>query len=168
MTTKKELTGNIARMEKELEEMKASLENMPDDKPPRDGVALDWGGDRFVVDGVGNIAILQSKHYWPDSTLRHGSTFTTREAAEKEVQRRKLVQRMRVAANEAGGVDWEDTSTEKYYPKYRLGGKCNKLRVCCKWIRSSQLPHFPTEESLETFMDSLSKEEQKLLICGLD
>ena len=41
MTSKKELTGNIARMEKELKEMKASLENIPDDKPQRDGVALD-------------------------------------------------------------------------------------------------------------------------------
>ncbi len=167
MTTKKELTGNIARMEKELEEMKASLENMPDDKPQRDGAALDWGGDRFVVDGVGNISTLQSKYYWPDSTLRHGSTFTTREAAEKEIQRRNLVQRDGAAANEAGGVDWEDTPTEKWFPEYRLDGEY--YTTCCAvLLRSSQLPHFPTEESLENFMDSLSEEEQKLLICGLD
>ena len=163
MTTKKELTGNIARMEKELEEMKASLENMPDDKPQRDGVALDLvSGDVVSLYSCGSICYNVPVPY----ELEQGNVLTSPEAARKEGKRRELVQRMRVAANEAGGVDWEDTSL-KYYPVYSVAENLYTTRPAVA-IRTSQLPHFPTEESLEVFMDSLSKEEQKLLICGLD
>ena len=166
MTTKKELTGNIARMEKELEEMKASLENMPDDKPQRDGVALDIASASCNILSSGNVGTFVGASDLTTRHLNQGGLFTTREAAEKEIQRRKLVQRMRVAANEAGGVDWGDNSL-KYYPVYSEAENLYTIWPAT-YIRSSQLPHFPTEESLETFMDSLSKEEQKLLICGLD
>tara|TARA_R110000772_G_C13228185_1_gene432479 strand:+ start:481 stop:939 length:459 start_codon:yes stop_codon:yes gene_type:complete len=92
------------------------------------------------------------------------NAFIDEESAGLQAQRNTLVYKTRVAALECP-VDWSDEGN-KYYPTWIISGHYGVGIVYS--IRRSQLPHFANRLKLEMFMDSLSTEEQKLLICGVE
>ena len=166
--TVQQLEENIARMEKQLEEMKTALK----DKMRGDGVALEKADKLWFLNPAGDALIIKCTP--AVDVVNQGHYFTSKEAAMKESERRGLVQKMRIAAHEAGGVDWGETLFgSKYFPYWSRDFKDPKLENSVKYgmtgfERFSQLPHFPTEESLKGFIETLTKEQQKLLICGVD
>jgi hypothetical protein len=77
---------------------------------------------------------------------------------------------MRVAAVDSP-VDWSDEGkNRKYYQYYPLWDfASNRCAINCSCtLRVSQLPHFASRERLDEFMDTLSADEQQLLICGVE
>jgi hypothetical protein len=92
------------------------------------------------------------------------NAFIDEESAKLQAQRNTLVYRMRVAAAECP-VDWSK-GENKYYPTWIIRGHYGVGIVYS--IRASQLPHFANRLKLVMFMNSLSTEEQKLLICGVE
>jgi len=155
------LEENIARMEKELAAMKAALESKK-----HKGVALGKAEKLWWLDS-GGYASTNMTFFSSSSTMRQGNFFTSKEAAEKESERRELVQKMRIAAHEAGGVDWADLESSKYYPTWGVASNVYDVRDYTSHINSS-LPHFPSSESLVDFMATLTLDQACLLICGLD
>jgi hypothetical protein len=96
--------------------------------------------------------------------IKNDNAFIDQESAQLQAQRNTLVHKMRVAAAECP-VDWSKQEY-KYYPTWFISGHYGVEAVSS--IRASQLPHFACEEKLRTFMQSLSTDQQKLLICGVE
>lgn len=165
MSKKQELSDNIKRMEQELAEMKENLAKMPDDKPEYRGVARNTSEARYYVSVLGSVRIDVAID---PSCVKQGNNFTDNFSAQQESKRRILVQRMRVAASEVAPCDdWVMHSDYKYFPYWDHA--VSRYDVAYRQtMRSSNLPHFPNSVDLRKFMDSLTKEEQQLLICGLD
>jgi hypothetical protein len=93
------------------------------------------------------------------------NAFIDEESAKLQAQRNTLVYRMRLAALESP-VDWSNKEV-KYLPiwDYEDGDTYVASR---HYSRSSQLPHFACDAELRKFIHSLSTDEQKLLICGVE
>jgi hypothetical protein len=110
--------------------------------------------------------IFNNKHGFLPSVcfINNDNAFIDEESAQLQAQRNTLVHKMRVAAAECP-VDWSKQEY-KYYPTWFISGHYGVGAVSS--IRASQLPHFACEEKLRTFMQSLSTDEQKLLICGVE
>jgi hypothetical protein len=97
--------------------------------------------------------------------IENDNAFIDEESAQLQAQRNTLVYRMRVAALDCP-VDWSE-NTDKHYPRWNFAIKNSDL-IFVSVVRNSQLPHFASKFKLEIFMNSLSTEEQKLLICGVE
>jgi hypothetical protein len=97
--------------------------------------------------------------------VENDNAFIDKESAQLQAQRNTLVYRMRVAALESP-VDWSNEEA-KYLPiwDYEDGDTNVSSR---HYSRSSQLPHFACDAELRKFIRLLSKDEQKLLICGVE
>jgi hypothetical protein len=97
--------------------------------------------------------------------VENDNAFIDEESAQLQAQRNTLVYRMRVAALECP-VDWNDGKD-----KYFLSWGCDNKKTIIQYaqvVRRSQLPHFACYARLKNFMNSLSTDEQKLLICGVE
>jgi hypothetical protein len=124
---------------------------------------------RILIEGVGCCFLSSDGSVFSsqDSTglIENDNAFIDQESAQLQAQRNTLVYRMRVAASECP-VDWDDTQ-DKYYPRWNLSFKNSDL-MSVSAVRNSQLPHFACYARLKNFMNSLSTDEQKLLICGVE
>jgi hypothetical protein len=123
---------------------------------------------RILFDGI-DCCFLSSdgsvfSSQYSDGLMENDNAFIDKESAQLQAQRNTLVYRMRVAALECP-VDWSE-GENKYYPTWIIRGHYGVGIVYS--IRASQLPHFANRSKLEMFMNSLSTEEQKLLICGVE
>jgi hypothetical protein len=124
---------------------------------------------RFLVDGVNCFFLSPCGSLFDDedssSLAENDNAFIDKESAQLQAQRNTLVYRMRVAAAECP-VDWSNQED-----KYFLSLDCydNEINIAySKIVRRSQLPHFASKFKLEIFINSLSTDEQKLLICGVE
>tara|TARA_R110000823_G_scaffold278607_2_gene396991 strand:+ start:141 stop:626 length:486 start_codon:yes stop_codon:yes gene_type:complete len=97
--------------------------------------------------------------------VENDNAFIDQESAQLQAQRNKLVYRMRVAALECP-VNWNDKE-EKYFLSWACDDKETIIQYA-QVVRSSQLPHFACYAKLKNFMNSLSKDQQKLLIYGVE
>jgi hypothetical protein len=115
----------------------------------------------YGLDSLGNIF----QYFDGDLGVSNDNAFIDQESAQLQAQRNTLVYRMRVAALESP-VDWSNEEA-KYLPiwDYEDGDTNVASR---HYSRSSQLPHFACEAELRKFIRLLSKDEQKLLICGVE
>ncbi|MFT4804560.1 MAG: hypothetical protein ACI9YE_001764 [Psychroserpens sp.] len=124
---------------------------------------------RFLVDGVNCFFLSPCGSLFDDedssSLAENDNAFIDKESAQLQAQRNTLVYRMRVAALESP-VDWSNEEA-KYLPiwDYEDGDTNVSSR---HYSRSSQLPHFACDAELRKFIRLLSKDEQKLLICGVE
>ena len=93
------------------------------------------------------------------------NAFIDKESAQLQAQRNKLAHKMRLAAADSP-VDWSNREN-KYSPTwdFRVNSYCADI----SWsIRISQLPYFAKRSKLEMFMNTLSPQEQKLLVVGVE
>ena len=121
--------------------------------------------DRSDIFCLGIEGSLISGHLYYHECINNDNAFTDKESAQLQSQRNTLVYKMRVAADDSP-VDWND-NTHKYYPGWDFECECIYFSSI-SYIRISQLPHFVCKNKLEAFMNSLSSDEQKLLICGVE
>jgi hypothetical protein len=128
-------------------------------KPKSKRIVIYADGRAYAVMTNGNI-----DEFYHCSTIENDNAFIDRESAQLQAQRNTLVHKMRLAALECP-VDWSD-GKDKYYPTWIMRGHYGVGTVYS--IRASQLPHFANRLKLEAFMHSLSTDEQKLLICGVE
>ena len=157
MTTKQEILEQIKILQ-------AKADGLADDKPNVGRVALNSEEVRYQL--FSDWYIIPCK-YQGSRVLEQGNYFTSLKAAQLESKRRELVQKMRIAADEAGGVDWNNLLEYKYHPCYDF--EREDVFISYRYhSRSCQLPHFPDRGSLEHFLADLTKHEERLLICGLD
>jgi hypothetical protein len=125
---------------------------------------------RILIDSsfgwwLGGNGDIYKIHVKKSVYIENDNAFIDEESAQLQAQRNTLVYRMRVAALECP-VDWSDQED-----KYFLSFDCydNEINIAySKIVRRSQLPHFASKFKLEIFMNSLSTDEQKLLICGVE
>jgi hypothetical protein len=129
-------------------------------KPKSKRIVIDEGQDSYSVHAYGQPYSRRTR-----DAINNDNTFVDEQSAKLQSQRNTLVYNMRVAALECP-VDWIDCE-EKYFPSWDCKDKCIyvSFRHC---NRASQLPHFLCDDKLFKFMDSLSADEQKLLICGVE
>jgi hypothetical protein len=108
---------------------------------------------------------FKSYSAYVNECMKNDNAFIDEESAQLQAQRNTLVYRMRVAALESP-VDWSNEEA-KYLPiwDYQDGDTNVASR---HYSRSSQLPHFACDAELRKFIRLLSKDEQKLLICGVE
>jgi hypothetical protein len=99
------------------------------------------------------------------SVCKNDNAFVDEESAQLQSQRNTLVHKMRLAALECP-VDWSDKDA-KFYPKWLFLYNMFEY-VGTETQRDSQLPHFASQVKLQDFMSSLSTDERKLLICGVE
>jgi hypothetical protein len=139
---------------------KAEAEQAKELAKPKSKRALFIHKNAFCVTGIGGTAT-----HGFIGMVENDNAFIDKESAQLQAQRNTLVYRMRVAAAECP-VDW-DYCGNKFYPAW---SHINKSYNCLasQVNRKSQLSHFACEEKLNMFMNSLSTDEQKLLICGVE
>tara|TARA_R110000772_G_scaffold128048_1_gene235605 strand:+ start:52 stop:540 length:489 start_codon:yes stop_codon:yes gene_type:complete len=129
-------------------------------KPKSKRILIKAHGLAYGLIARGNV-----DKYHSCDIIQNDNAFIDKESALLEAQRNTLVYRMRVAAAESP-VDWSD-KLDKFHPNW----DCLRIRWNLSWantFRYSQLPHFACKEKLKESMKSLSPEEQKLLICGVE
>jgi hypothetical protein len=117
----------------------------------------------YYVDNSGRTS--SSCLYHPEYFINNDNAFIDEASAQIQAQRNTLVYRMRVAALESP-VDWGKYQ-DKYYPCWYLTDNSLDFETA-RLFRTSQLPHFACKEKLREFMENLSTDEQKLLICGVE
>jgi hypothetical protein len=145
-------TENLCR----LEEMQAKELAKPKSK-------------RILIEGVGccfsssDGSVFSSQY--STGLIENDNAFIDKESAQLQAQRNTLVYRMRVAALECP-VNWNDKE-EKYFLSWACDDKETIIQYA-QVVRSSQLPHFACYAKLKNFMNSLSKDQQKLLIYGVE
>jgi hypothetical protein len=108
---------------------------------------------------------FKSYSAYVNECMKNDNAFIDEESAQLQSQRNTLVYRMRVAAAECP-VDWSDGED-----KYFLSWGCDDKKTIIQYaqvVRRSQLPHFACYAKLKNFMNSLSTDQQKLLICGVE
>ncbi len=131
------------------------------EKPKSKRILVD-GLDCHFVSPVGSVFDNEDS----SSLTDNDNAFIDKESAQLQAQRNTLVYKMRVDALECP-VDWSNFE-KKYYPTWKFN-QCGELFFHhSNFIRVSQLPHFASKSKLEIFMNSLSADEQKLLICGVE
>jgi hypothetical protein len=128
---------------------------------PKSKRGLRDSGSSYGLDSLGNTF----QYFHGDLGVSNDNAFIDEESAQLQAQRNTLVYRMRVAALECP-VDWSNEEA-KYLPiwDYQEGDTNVRSR---HYSRSCQLPHFACDEELRKFIRLLSKDEQKLLICGVE
>ena len=119
------------------------------------GYALNSLGDAFNCNNT-DLATLAS----------NDNAFIDKESAQLQAQRNKLVHKMRLAAADCP-VDWSDNQASKYYVIWDFDDSSRYVRSS-GYNRHSQLPHFSNCSKLEMFMSTLSPQEQKLLVAGVE
>jgi hypothetical protein len=139
---------------------KAEAEQAKELAKPKSKRALFIHKNAFCVTGIGGTAT-----HGFIGMVENDNAFIDKESAQLQAQRNTLVYRMRVAALESP-VDWSNEEA-KYLPiwDYQEGDTNVRSR---HYSRSCQLPHFACDEELRKFIRLLSKDEQKLLICGVE
>ena len=140
---------------------KAEAEQAKELAKPKSKRGLRDSRSSYGLDSLGNIF----QYFDGDLGVSNDNAFIDQESAQLQAQRNTLVYRMRVAAAECP-VDWSDENA-KFYPKWLFLYNMYQY-VGAETQRDSQLPHFSCEFKLITFMKSLSTDEQKLLICGVE
>jgi hypothetical protein len=152
---------------KKAKELLSQLENkhaveLAKPKSKRALNSLEIGTKVSYLGGNGNV---HSSHGGALQFRRNDNSFVDYKAAELQAQRNTLVYRMRLAALDCP-VDWSNEEA-KYLPiwDYVDGDTYVSSRL---YSRSSQLPHFACDAELRKFIRLLSKDEQKLLICGVE
>jgi hypothetical protein len=125
---------------------------------------------RIVIESVGCCFLSSDGSAFSSQDFtglaENDNAFIDKESAQLQAQRNTLVYRMRVAALECP-VDWSEGKENKNYVRWSFD-KNNFYLNSCTLSRFSQLPHFACRTKLEIFMSSLSADEQKLLICGVE
>jgi hypothetical protein len=149
-----EINSNLKEVELEREICKAVMESFKSKRVLVDDV------DCYFVSPVGCIRQLES-----DCLNENDNAFVDFKSAQRQAQRNTLVYRMRVAALECP-VNWNDKE-EKYFLSWACDDKETIIQYA-QVVRSSQLPHFACYAKLKNFMNSLSKDQQKLLIYGVE
>jgi hypothetical protein len=139
-----------------LEEMQAKELAKPKSKR-----GLRDSGSSYGLDSLGNTF----QYFHGDLGVSNDNAFIDQESAQLQAQRNTLVHKMRLAALESP-VDWNDKE-EKYFLSWACDDKETIIQYA-QVVRSSQLPHFACYAKLKNFMNSLSKDQQKLLIYGVE
>jgi hypothetical protein len=104
---------------------------------------------------------------YKSACINNDNTFVDEQSASLQSQRNKLVYKMRVAALDSP-VDWSDEGENiKYYASWEFLTFSYEADYSYTF-RVSQLPHFASSERLDEFMNTLSSDEQQLLICGVE
>lgn len=124
------------------------------------------GGTYWTVDSVGYV-FTES---WKDdqyalNRLKQGSVFIDKLSAEKEAERREVIQELRVLAaqawHESGTVlDWGDDNQYKYYIYSKMG------IWSVHWWITHNIPvsvYFPCEETAKAAIEKLGKRLDVLL-----
>jgi hypothetical protein len=124
---------------------------------------------RILIKGVGCCFLSSDgsvfSSQYSTGLIENDNAFIDKESVQLQAQRNKLVHQMRVAALECP-VDWSNEEA-KYLPIWDyVDGDTNVASR--HYSRSSQLPHFACDAELRKFIRLLSKDEQKLLICGVE
>lgn len=163
MTTKAEL-------QKKVDELKAQIDAMEDGKPvKRTGrvMSVDELEDRQGVIGVsmgGDAFAFKYDNTASDGIIKQGNAFHDRESAEREVKRRDIMQRVRVAASESGECDWGDVTTHRYSIVFDHDPKVRDLVVMTStYYQAIGSIYFATREAAQAFIDSLTDEEIEIL-----
>jgi hypothetical protein len=144
---------------RELKEMQAKLLAKEVEKPKSKRILVKCVDCCFLT-SCGRVF----DHEDSSGLVENDNAFINEESAELQALRNTLVHKMRVAALECP-VDWSG-GKDKYYPTWIIKGHYGVGTLYN--IRASQLPHFANRLKLEAFMNSLSTDEQKLLICGVE
>jgi len=93
--------------------------------------------------------------------LAIGNVFPTKEAAERHVERLKVIQELRVMA---GGFkpNWRNDAECKWQPRYNHSVKKWETEYWCDF-QYYFLPYFPTQEALQTALNALGDRMNVLL-----
>jgi hypothetical protein len=123
---------------------------------------LNLGDTYWIVGREGSIA----SQTWSDDTvdnqrLEVGNVFRTKEEAEKEVARRKVMKKLK---DLAGGFvpNWRDTVQYKWYVYYSFKGEEFYVNGC-SYLNTPMQIYFPTREAAQHAIDVLGDELDVLL-----
>lgn len=120
-------------------------------------------GQYYVTSG-GRVDFLRS---FSVNDITYGLAYVSKSDAEKRLKILKVEQKARIAVAAAWGSkvpDWNNSNSE-YKWCFRLVG--GKVVVDC-WTCTYQRWAFPSEESINAFLKTVTTEEVKLLIMGMD
>lgn len=99
--------------------------------------------------------------------LDNNNAFIDIESAKMEAKRNKLIGKLREVCNQYEACDWSDERQLKYSLGWWYSD--NKVDI---WIHSNTqitpLPHCTNRQALQDFTNSLSSEDLKLLVCGVE
>ena len=131
---------------------------------PRSKRALSGDGRAYGVGAFGDT--YKYTVFSLATFVSNDNAFIDEESAQLQAQRNTLVHKMRLAAADCP-VDWSDSQERKYFFIWDFDDSSCYVRSSCD-IRYSQLPHFSNLSKLEMFMNTLSPQEQKLLVVGVE
>lgn len=168
---KTELQTELATLLKRVVDLETKIEEMPDEvvgcmpmtKEPDVGQRYYYICEGYSV----------SSFYWSDDCFDNdcfsiGNCYATKETAERELQHKKLQFREYQAAMQSWGgeqIDWKNPKQNKYFSFYEHLQE--KVSVGTRTTaQTANVNYFYTETRLQTFIDSLTKDEQKLLWAG--
>ena len=122
------------------------------------------GGSAYGVNTLGD------SYQYPTGLIteisENDNAFIDKESAQLQAQRNKLVHKMRLAAAVCP-VDWSDNQEYKYFFIWDFDDSSCYVRSS-RCDRFSQLPYFSNFSKLEVFINTLSLQEQKLLVVGVE
>ena len=166
MSNLETLKQQTADLEAKLKEMKAEidrLENGWEMKCP-----YKKGHKYWMLDSHGEPVFFN----WNDCNfekcyLKQGNTFKTKEAAELEAKRRKLLTRFRAFRDECNGdwkADWEDTNDYKFCLMLRKG----ELSTCYYWSDNlfALFGYFKNQKDAERAIELFGDEIKELFVEG--
>ena len=131
---------------------------------PKSKRVLIKGGSAYGVSASGDT--YKYPTHCVIETIENDNAFIDEESAQLQAQRNKLVHKMRLAAADSPPVDWSE-SQGKHTLAWDIVS--NSYFVHSTYDnRYSQLPHFSNRSKLEVFMNTLSTQEQKLLVVGVE
>ncbi len=147
----------LEELEKKYEELGAEIEALKNPKPwPQEG------DEYWVITETGKIQrrALRIKTQF-DETNAVGNAFRTREEAEREASRRKVMKKLKDLAGD-WKPDWNSDTEQKYF----LGFDRCWIATFIVGIRCPFTIYFPTREAGQAAIDELGDELNVLLEDG--
>lgn len=163
--TNEELQEEVKRLEEQIKDLKATLEEKVEKKPYEVEVPEDVG-DNYFIGEYGNIYSLEGCNMnLARIQYRLGLAFKTEEEAEQHLKESILLFKLRKWAeehNEGWKPDWGDSNKYNHTVTYDY---CEKLYVksYCFVNFLSKLPYFKSREIAEQFIEEFGDEIKEVL-----
>lgn len=168
--TNEELRQEVKRLEEQIKDLKAKLEEesfLPY-KPYEVELPEDIGNYYFVSE-CGAITLLKDVFFSDDyeKVYLRGLAFKTTEEAEKYDKERILLFKLHKWAEEHNGgwtPNWKDADEEKYTVRYDYSDNQLETFYSYSYKEFSKLPYFISDDTAQQFIEEF-RDEIKEVLC---
>ena len=166
--TNEELEQEVKRLEEQIKDLKATLEEKVEKKPYEVEVPEDIGNYYFVSE-CGVINLLKDVFFSVDyeKVYLRGLAFKTKEEAEQLDKERLLIKKLKDCAKKYNGgwtPNLNDEYEKKHYIIYRVQDKIFENFHTWHYNHFFKLPYFKSEEIAEQFIDEFGEEIKEVLL----